>query len=97
MWGYRYREAIGELQSLESAFLRRWENVLCIARHQEIRRLLLGAWGCGAFGGDPVMASETAKLAISRHGSAFEKIVFAIPGTGRQSLENLNVFRATFA
>ncbi len=81
---------------LESTFVRRWENVLCIARDQGIRRLLLGAWGCGAFGGDPKMASATAKRAIHRFGSTLDAIVFAIPGAGRRSQANLDAFQDSF-
>lgn len=87
----------GQVQPLEATFQRRWENVLCIARDQGIRRLLLGAWGCGAFGGDPAMASATAKSAILRHGSGFDKIVFAVPNSGRQSQANFEAFQATFS
>lgn len=82
---------------LEAAFLRRWENVLCIAQHQRVDQLLLGAWGCGAFGGDPEMASQTAKQAIARFGSGIRRIVFAIPGSGNQSLLNLQTFQKTFS
>lgn len=59
--------------------------------------LALGAWGCGAFGGDPVMASTTAKEAIKMDGAGIDEIVFAIPGSGRQSKANLEAFRSTFS
>lgn len=55
------RERPDAVEELQQTFLRRWRNVLRIAGDQGITRLLLGAWGCGAFGGDPVMASTTAK------------------------------------
>jgi uncharacterized protein (TIGR02452 family) len=87
----------GKLDILTSTFLRRWENALCIARANGVHRLLLGAWGCGAFGGDPQMAATTAKQAIARFGSAFDEIVFAIPSAGKESLSNLNVFRTVFS
>ena len=89
------RDHPNQLVVLADTFLLRWENVICIAREQGVKRLLLGAWGCGAFGGDPLMASRTAKFAIERYGSAFERIVFAIPGSGRQSKANLDAFRDT--
>lgn len=90
------RSEPGQIQLLEQTFLRRWQNVLCVAIDQGIQRLLLGAWGCGAFGGDPAMASQTAKTAIDRFGGGFDEIVFAIPGKGRQSKANLEAFRVTF-
>jgi uncharacterized protein (TIGR02452 family) len=87
----------GSVDELRRTFLRRWCNVLRIARDQSITRLLLGAWGCGAFGGDPTMASRTAKEAIHSDGVGIDEIVFAIPGSGRQSKDNLEAFRSTFS
>lgn len=84
------------IEILEQTFLRRWRNVLRIARDQNVTRLLLGAWGCGAFGGDPNMASQTAKLAIEVDGGGIDEVVFAIPSKGRQSKSNLAAFRETF-
>ena len=84
------------VDELAQTFRRRWRNVLRIARDQNITHLLLGAWGCGAFGGDPIVASTTAKDAIESEGAGFEEIVFAIPGTGHQSKANLMAFERTF-
>jgi uncharacterized protein (TIGR02452 family) len=90
------REQPGEVELLRETFQRRWRNVFRIALDQGVKRLLLGAWGCGAFGGDPIMASQTAQEAMRTDGAGIEEIVFAIPGTGRQSQANLEAFRATF-
>lgn len=86
----------GDVASLEAAFERRWRNVLAIARHNDERVLLLGAWGCGAFGGDPVMAATTAKRALAAEG-AFDRVVFAIPGRGKKSAHNLAIFAEILA
>lgn len=83
-------------EELDKTFRRRWRNVLRITRDQGVKRLLLGAWGCGAFGGDPIQASRAAKQAIARDGGGIDEIVFAIPGKGRQSKANLDAFRDTF-
>lgn len=91
------RNAQGSTNELRATFLRRWKNVLRIARDQNVSHFLLGAWGCGAFGGDPVMASETAKEAILTDSAGISEIYFAIPGKGRQSGENLQAFKTTFA
>jgi uncharacterized protein (TIGR02452 family) len=91
------RNHSGDSVELEATFLRRWKNVLRIAIDQGISRLLLGAWGCGAFGGDPQMASRTAKLAIQSDGGGIEEIVFAIPAKGKQSQVNYECFKAAFA
>lgn len=86
----------GSAVELEATFLRRWKNVLKIAVDQSISRLVLGAWGCGAFGGDAKMASITAKKAIQSDGGAIDEIVFAIPAKGKQSRVNFELFRETF-
>ncbi len=86
----------GSADALESTFERRWRYVLRIARDQAVTHLLLGAWGCGAFGGNPAMAAETALRAIRGEGGGFDEIVFAIPGSGRQSKANLATFRSVF-
>ncbi len=84
------------LSQLRETFFRRWSNVLRIAHHQGVGRLILGAWGCGAFQGDPIVAAETAQQAIQAYGGGFEEIVFAIPGDGRRSGTNLKAFQAMF-
>ena len=85
----------GGHDALRATFARRWRNVLRIARAESVDVLVLGAWGCGAFGGDPVMSSQTAREAIDTDGGGIDRIVFAIPGKGRQSRENLHAFERT--
>ena len=71
--------------------------MFCIASECEVQRLLLGAWGCGAFRGDPVMAAETALLALQQAAAPLREVVFAIPSQGKQSLRNLEAFQEQFA
>ena len=91
-----YLAKSGDATLLEQCFERRWKNVLAIACDVGISNVLLGAWGCGAFGGDPVVASQTAKNALKDFGPAFDRVVFAIPGKGKQSKHNLETFKDTF-
>ena len=91
-----YLAGPGDPGLLEQCFERRWRNVLSIAKDAGAKSVLLGAWGCGAFGGDPVLASETAKRAIETYGPAFERVVFAIPAKGKRSKHNHDVFANTF-
>ncbi|MEZ4322045.1 MAG: TIGR02452 family protein [Myxococcota bacterium] len=83
---------------------RRWSHVLGVARAHPSRApegknpsvspvLVLGAWGCGAFGNRPEVVARAFQAAIPAFGGAFERIVFAIPDAGRQSAHNLAVFR----
>lgn len=91
------RENPTGLEILSETFVRRWKNVLRIARDRGTKRLLLGAWGCGAFQGDPVLASRTAQEAIESDGSGLNEIVFAIPTGDQKSRSNWAAFRRTFA
>lgn len=83
-----------ELKLVRETFARRWRNVLLVAAERGHRTVLLGAWGCGAFRNDPVVAAETIQswLVDPRFAGCFDKVVFAIPGGGRSG-DNLEVFR----
>ncbi len=87
-----------ETLAIESTFVRRWMNVLAVAHDQGHRVIVLGAWGCGAFRNDPLVAARTAATAIEspRFGGAFDRIVFAIPSLGTQSAWNLLAFQRQF-
>lgn len=55
--------------------------------------LILGAWGCGAFGGDPTVISElfVKALKTDQLGSYYREVHFAIPGN--QADHNARTFR----
>jgi uncharacterized protein (TIGR02452 family) len=60
----------------------RIERVLAIAARQGHTDLVLGAWGCGAFGGDTELVAERFHTAL--HGpfrGVFETVVFAVLDT----------------
>lgn len=62
----------------------RIEKMLSVALHSGNRTLILGAWGCGVFGNDPVDISNLFyKHLINNRGftGAFQKVIFAIPGS----------------
>ena len=57
----------------------RIERVLAIAQTYRYRTLVLGAWGCGAFGNDPGQVSGSFRdLIFGKFLGAFEEIIFAI-------------------
>lgn len=65
----------------ESAALlrRRIHRVLAVARAFDYGALVLGAWGCGAFGNDPRRTAEDFREALqNEYAGAFSDIVFAI-------------------
>ncbi len=73
-----YARAIGQIEA--SDLLRyRIRRVLAIARAYEQKALVLGAWGCGAFGNDPHQTAVDFRYALeSESSNAFGDIVFAI-------------------
>jgi uncharacterized protein (TIGR02452 family) len=56
----------------------RTRKVLAVASEHGHRRLILGAWGCGAFGLDSVMMAGIFAEALKEFGGAFNEIAFAI-------------------
>lgn len=92
------RERPHEATDIAATFERRWANVLAIAEHHGHRTVVLGAWGCGAFRNDPEMVARNARtvLASPRFAGAFDRVVFAIPGSSAISSRNLDAFRAVF-
>ena len=89
--GAEKRRKNGKPELIPETFRRRWRMVLALAQDQGIERLLLGAWGCGAFANE----AEDAALAVRDclQEAAFKEVFFAIPGKGKKSAHNLHVFR----
>ncbi|HEU0032822.1 MAG TPA: TIGR02452 family protein [Kofleriaceae bacterium] len=81
--------------AVERALRKRAAFVLAIAAHHELDRLVLGAWGAGVFGNDPVMvATAFGELLEGTYANVFSEIVFAVPGAGDP---NHDAFAARFA
>lgn len=72
-----------------SKFFLRISAILALAEIEGYKDIVLGAWGCGAFGNDPELVSHIFKSQIQF--SNLKKVVFAIP-----SGSNLDVFKKTF-
>ena len=72
-----YAPALGQPRAgdLLQARIRR---VLAIARAYGYSALVLGAWGCGAFGNDPERTARDFKTALAEQAGAFAEVVFAI-------------------
>jgi uncharacterized protein (TIGR02452 family) len=59
--------------------------------------LVLGAWGCGAFGNDPFRTAHDFREALQRRfGGVFEEVVFAITDW-TEDRRFLGPFRDTFS
>ena len=71
------------------ALLHRVKLVIDIAEENNVKTLILGAFGCGVFKQDPFEVATLFKKIL--RGSSFEKVVFAIPRGA-----NYNVFKGVF-
>ena len=70
--------------------------MLCIAAENGYRSLILGAWGCGAFGNSPDDVSKAFRTALLDDGLGryFSDVCFAIYGP--EDGKNFLAFRNTF-
>ncbi len=68
--------------AIEETMKRRIRIMLHIAMQKGYQNLILGAWGCGAFGNDPTEVSEYFRsiLIDEGYGACFSNICFAIYG-----------------
>ncbi len=78
-----FRERSPErLDVLAPTFDLRIERVLATAAREGHRSVVLGAWGCGAFGGDAEMVAERFDRALDgAFRGVFEEVVFAVLDT----------------
>ena len=84
---YCYVSDSQNYKALES----RIKFVLDIAEDNNVDTLILGAYGCGVFGQDPIEVANLFKQEL--RGRSFKKVVFAIP-KGRNG--NYDAFRRVF-
>jgi uncharacterized protein (TIGR02452 family) len=83
---------------IPEVFARRAAMVLAAAEDQGQDTLVLGAWGCGAFGGDPEVAADAFGAALEgRFAGSFRRVVFAVLAPRERDRHNLEVFRRRFA
>lgn len=89
-------------KELEELLYNRIMGMLHVAAHEGYSYLVLGAWGCGAFGNDPDMVSDMFYKALKdfrcgrlREKDKFRQIVFAVlDRTNKQ--RNLKAFERNF-
>jgi len=75
---------------------KRIERVLDIAHSLGYKQLILGAWGCGAFGNDPLETAQSFRDVLEgKFPNAFSEIVFAITDWSPQR-KFLGPFRDVF-
>jgi uncharacterized protein (TIGR02452 family) len=86
---------------IDGALHRRAGRVLAVAAHHGVRRLVLGAWGCGVFRNDPGAVARSFRCHLDATGDgafhrAFDEVVFAVWDRTTPSA-NRRAFDASFA
>ncbi len=67
------------LKDVPSVMTTRTHKVLAVAAENDVRRLILGAWGCGAFGLDAEMMAGVFRAALlGPFRGVFDEVVFAV-------------------
>ena len=81
---------------VEETMLRRIRILFLIATDNGYRNLILGAWGCGAFGNKPQDVAEYFRkiLIDEEYGRLFDEVRFAIYGP--ENGKNITEFRKVF-
>ena len=81
---------------IDDVMLSRLRNMFATAVHYGYKNLVLGAWGCGAFGHNPETVADYfySLLIDEAFGAYFDKIIFAILDRGAK--KNLKTFQAVF-
>lgn len=84
-------------KAIEETFLRRIRIVLRVAAKYGYRDLILGAWGCGAFGNDPKLVAGCFRTALTEQntGALFDHVCFAVYGSSDS--KNSKAFREFFS
>jgi uncharacterized protein (TIGR02452 family) len=73
------RHAPHRMKDVPAVMRQRTARVLTVAAAHDVRQLILGAWGCGAFGLDPhMMAGIFHEALAGPFDGVFEDVVFAI-------------------
>lgn len=88
---------VGQFKGVESILEYRIACMLAAAQQYEIETLVLGAWGCGAFGQDIDTVARCFARMIKRY-PVVPKIVFAIRGTynAKEGSEDFKRFKKSF-
>ena len=81
---------------IEETFIRRIRIMLAAAVKYGYKNLVLGAWGCGAFGNKPEDVAGYFKQIIidEEYGKCFDEICFAI--YGKENGHNITSFKKVF-
>lgn len=57
-------------------------GILSVCAKMEYKKLVLGAWGCGSFGNDPILVARLFEKNIRQFEGFFDEVEFAVLGDG---------------
>lgn len=88
----------GKREAAARAFYGRIANILEVANENDADTLILGAFGCGAFGNDPEQVAEAFRALLIDRGyrDRFAYVIFAIKANDAVN-SNLRAFQRAFA
>lgn len=75
---------------------RRIYKLLCLAENLGYNTLILGAWGCGAFGNDPEDVADIFKKNLRKF-NYFEHVMFAVKVVTKRDKKNYQIFKEILA
>lgn len=78
-----YYHHIKDKSNIEAIYRKRINHILSVIQDNGHKDIVLGAWGCGAFGNDPKLIAKAFKKALYSEKYEFDNVYFAI--YGRQS------------
>lgn len=80
----------------EEIFTKRIKKILIAAQKRGVNKIVLGAWGCGAFGQSPTVVGKSFAKVL-KEVSAFDDVVFAIKSSeGLDESSNYTLFKRAF-
>ena len=88
--------AFTPVDKIDEAMIRRIEIMLLVAKANNYKSIVLGAWGCGAFHNNPENVANCFRTVLEDYGYAeyFDNICFAI--YGNEDGRNITTFRKCF-
>jgi len=76
-------EPRARFDEIPAVFARRTAHVVALAGAMGCDALVVGPWGCGAFGNDPEIVAEAFERALSDRGGGLARVVFSVWGSRR--------------
>lgn len=76
-------EPRARFDEIPEVFARRTANVVALAGAMGCDALVVGPWGCGAFGNDPELVAEAFDRALSDRGGGLARVVISLWGSRR--------------